>query len=59
MAWAISAVLYEVTAVGAQIPIRMTWPNMLVVLSLTVALCVVSGLAAIRKAYRADPAELF
>lgn len=58
-AWAISAVLYEVTAVGAQIPIRMTWPNLLLVLSLTVALCVASGLAAIRKAYRADPAELF
>jgi putative ABC transport system permease protein len=58
-AWLISVGLYEVTAVGAQIPIRMTWPNVLVVLSLTIALCVVSGLAAIRKAYRADPAELF
>jgi len=57
--WAISAVLYEITAVGAQIPIRMTWPNLLLVLVLTAALCVVSGVAAIRKAYSADPAELF
>lgn len=57
--WSISAVLYEVTAVGAQIPIRMTWPNLLLVLALTAALCVFSALAAIRKAYRADPAELF
>jgi putative ABC transport system permease protein len=58
-AWLISIGLYEVTAVGAQIPIRMTWSNVLLVLSLTIALCIVSGLAAIRKAYGADPAELF
>jgi putative ABC transport system permease protein len=57
--WAISAILYQITAVGAQIPIRMTWPNLLLVLVLTAALCVVSGIAAIRKAYLADPAELF
>ena len=55
----ISAVLYEITAVGAQIPIRMTLPNLVLVLSLTTGLCVASGIAAIRKAYRADPAELF
>jgi putative ABC transport system permease protein len=57
--WGISAVLYEITAVGAQIPIRMTLPNLVLVLSLTASLCVASGIAAIRKAYRADPAELF
>jgi putative ABC transport system permease protein len=57
--WAIAAVLYQITAVGAQIPIRMTGQNLLLVLGLTAALCVVSGVAAIRKAYRADPAELF
>jgi putative ABC transport system permease protein len=57
--WAISAVLYQITAVGAQIPIRMTWENLLLVFALTSALCIVSGIAAIRKAYRADPAELF
>ncbi len=57
--WAISAILYQITAVGAQIPIRMTLANLLLVLALTSALCVVSGIAAIRKAYLADPAELF
>lgn len=57
--WAISAVLYQITAVGAQIPIRMTVFNSLLVLVLTATLCVVSGVAAIRKAYLADPAELF
>lgn len=59
ISWVIAAVLYEITAVGAQIPIRMTWPNLLLVFALTSALCVTSGVAAIRKAYRADPAELF
>lgn len=57
--WAISAVLYQITAVGAQIPIRMTVFNSVLVLVLTAALCVISGVAAIRKAYLADPAELF
>ena len=55
----ISAVLYQITAVGAQIPIRMTMWNMVLVMMLTGGLCVTSGIAAIRKAYRADPAELF
>lgn len=55
----ISAVLYEITAVGAQIPIRMTWTNSLLVFALTSALCITSGIAAIRRAFLADPAELF
>ena len=57
--WVIAVVLYQITAVGAQIPIRMTAQNLMLVLLLTAALCAISGLAAIRKAYRADPAELF
>ena len=32
---------------------------MLLVLLLSVSMCVISGLAAVRKAFRADPAELF
>jgi putative ABC transport system permease protein len=59
IAWLLSAVLYQITAVGAQIPIRMTLANCLLVLVLTTALCLISGLAAIRKAFQADPAELF
>lgn len=51
--------LYVVTSAGAQIPVRMTAANLLLVLFLAVTMCVVSGLAAVRKAFRADPAELF
>ena len=56
---AVSQGLYLVTAAGAQIPVRMTAANLLLVFFLAVTMCVVSGLAAVRKAFRADPAELF
>jgi putative ABC transport system permease protein len=59
LSFGISLGLYEITAAGAQIPIRMTSFNVLLVLALTLALCAISGLAAIRKAFHADPAELF
>jgi putative ABC transport system permease protein len=55
----ISQVLYQITSAGAQIPVRMTWTNLLLVFGLSVAMCVVSGIAAVRKAFRADPADLF
>jgi putative ABC transport system permease protein len=55
----LAQVLYLVTAAGAQIPVRMTGENMLWVFVLSVLMCVISGLAAVRKAFRADPAELF
>jgi len=51
--------LYSITRAGARIPISMTAGNLLLVLVLTVILCTASGLAAIRKAFRADPADLF
>lgn len=56
---AIAQGLYLITAAGAQIPVRMTAANLLLVFFLAVTMCVVSGLAAVRKAFRADPAELF
>lgn len=55
----ISEVLYAVTSAGAQIPVRMTWQNRAVVFLLAVVMCVCSGLAALRKAFQADPADLF
>lgn len=55
----LTQLLYIVTAAGAQIPVRMTLANMLWVLLLSVSMCVLSGLAAVRRAFRADPAELF
>jgi putative ABC transport system permease protein len=57
--YCLARALYWITASGAKIPIRMTWENMVIVLVLTVVLCVLSGLAAVRKAFRADPADLF
>jgi putative ABC transport system permease protein len=55
----VAQMLYVVTAAGAQIPVRMTMENLLLVFSLSVTMGVISGLAAVRKAFRADPAELF
>jgi putative ABC transport system permease protein len=55
----ISQVLYGITAAGAQIPIRMTSFNLALVFGLSIAMCVISGIAAVRKAFQADPADLF
>jgi putative ABC transport system permease protein len=54
-----SLVLYAITTWGAQIPVRMTKFNLALVFGLTVAMCTGSGLAALRKAFKADPAALF
>jgi putative ABC transport system permease protein len=55
----VSEMLYGVTSAGAQIPVRMTAANLALVLSLSIVMCSCSGLAALRKAFQADPAELF
>jgi putative ABC transport system permease protein len=55
----IAEILYAITSAGAQIPVQMTWQNMAVVFVLSVVMCMCSGLAALRKAFRADPADLF
>jgi putative ABC transport system permease protein len=55
----IAYILYAITAAGAQIPIRMTTFNLILVFGLTLAMCVLSGIVAVRKAFQADPAELF
>jgi putative ABC transport system permease protein len=51
--------LYAVTTIGAQIPIRMTARNLILVFGLAVAMCTCSGVAALRKAFKVDPADLF
>jgi putative ABC transport system permease protein len=56
---AASLVLYQITSFYANIPIQMTWPRVAGVLLLTVAMCAASGVAALRKVWVADPAELF
>ena len=54
-----SLVLYRVTAAAAQLPVRMTGERVAVVFALTTAMCVGSGLIAVRKVQTADPADLF
>lgn len=56
---AISQAMYTVTSAGAVIPIRFTWINVLSVFSLSILMCIVSGLLAARKTFQADPADLF
>lgn len=55
----LSEALYQVTSATVKIPIEMTRLNFVMVLGLTVGMCSLSGLAALRKALLADPADLF
>lgn len=55
----LSEVLYQITTATVNIPIEMTQLNFTMVLGLTVGMCAISGLAALRKALLADPADLF
>jgi putative ABC transport system permease protein len=54
-----SSAFYQVTAWLANLPIYMTGSRLAIVLALTLAMCMISGVAAMRKLWRADPAELF
>jgi putative ABC transport system permease protein len=55
----LALVLYFVTSSLANIPIRMTSFNLVFVLILSMVMCMVSGLGAMRKTFTADPADLF
>lgn len=55
----VSIAFYQTTAWLANLPIFMTWSRLLFVLVLTFVMCLVSALLAIRKLWKADPAELF
>ena len=55
----VSLLFYRVTAWLANLPIFMTWPRLAFVLAMTMAMCLVSAVLAIRKLWKADPAELF
>jgi putative ABC transport system permease protein len=55
----ISAVLYQVTSYLANIPIEMNTVRIIAVLAMTVVMCALSGLGALRKVWLADPASLF
>jgi len=57
--WFISIGLYTLTSSVAGIPIEMTLTNVVLVCSLTLVMCAVSGIAAMGKAFQAEPADLF
>jgi len=55
----ISWVLYLVVGNKSGMPMVMSWQIATTVLLLAILMCVLSGLAALRKLYQADPADLF
>jgi len=56
---AVSAALYALTRTAARIPMDLTLARVLFVLALSVFMCTISGLGALRKVRSADPADLF
>jgi len=56
---AISRALYWFVDTQSGMPMYMTPRIMITVLLLAITICVVSGMAALRKLYQADPADLF
>ena len=58
-ALATSLVLYQVTSFLANISIQMTLVRMLAVLLLSVMMCWLSGVGALKKLWQAEPASLF
>ena len=57
--FALSVVLYWFTSYLANIPIVMDGGRILFVLAMTMVMCAMSGLGALRKVWMADPAALF
>lgn len=51
--------LYLLVGAKSGLPMAMTWQIASIVLFLAVLMCVLSGLAALRKLFQADPADLF
>lgn len=56
---AVSRFLYWLVDTQSGMPMYMTPQIMFTVLLLAIAICVISGMAALRKLYQADPADLF
>jgi putative ABC transport system permease protein len=58
-ALAICLWLYRMAGAATRLPMYMTWERGITVLALTIAMCAVSGLIALRKVRSLDPAEVF
>jgi putative ABC transport system permease protein len=55
----VSWLLYVFVRTASGMPMEMTWKIMLTVFLLSVVMCMLSGMAALRKLFQADPADLF
>lgn len=55
----VSWALYRFVGSWSGLPMIMTWQIAVLVLALAVLMCTLSGLAALRKLFNADPADLF
>lgn len=55
----LALILYRVASVAIQMQFAMTWQRAIMVFSLTLVMCGLSALIAIRKAWTADPADVF
>lgn len=55
----LSLIFYAITSWLANLPIHMTWTRLGAVFGLTLIMCLSSAVLAIRKLWKADPAELF
>ena len=55
----ISLVLYRISGEATRLPLEMTMETALFVFGLTVVMCTLSALMALRKVRSADPAEIF
>jgi putative ABC transport system permease protein len=58
-AWLVSIVLYHVIARLALLPLRMSVNVTLLSLGLTLGMCLISAVLAVRRVIKADPAEVF
>jgi putative ABC transport system permease protein len=58
-AWLLCAVLFQIVGAILLLPMRMTLSITTVSFALTLGMCLVSGLIAVRRVIRADPAEVF
>ncbi len=56
---ALAAWLYHLTRTLAFMPVQLTWPNALLVFSLTLGMCLCAGWLATRKLRQASPADVF
>jgi hypothetical protein len=55
----LSLLLYSVVGAVALLPMRMTWEITLISLLLTLGMCLISAVLAVRRVIAADPAEVF